>query len=193
MKNTITKPFETIQEKKLFLIGSSTLLVASFLAFFMHARFDGVLDVHFTSNIKWHQPILDNIINTLCLSAFLFLLSRFLPTKARFIDILNVALICRIPLYFASLTNIGGINHETGEFLLANLSDPTALTTLPSINIIILGISAIVGLIAIVFMGFLLYRGYKNATNSKEISHHILLIVAVLLAEVLSKLLVYLY
>ncbi|MDM1045731.1 hypothetical protein HX004_13220 [Myroides sp. 1354] len=193
MKNAFTRPFETIQERKLFGIGIAILLVASTVAYFTNARFDGVLDVHFTSTIKWYQPFIDNCINTLCLAILLFLLSRFLPTKARFIDILNVALICRIPLYFAPLTNIGNINQETSEFLIDNISNSSALSELPVFNIAVLVLGGLVALLALVLMGFLLYRGYKNATNSKQVSHHVLLLVVVILAEMTSKLLVYLY
>ncbi|MBB1139330.1 hypothetical protein [Myroides sp. WP-1] len=193
MKNVFIRPFETIQEKRLFGLGILILLVASIGAYFTNARFDGVLDVHFTNAIKWYQPFIDNGINTLCLAILLFLLSRFLPTKARFIDILNVALICRIPLYFAPLTNIGNINQETSEFLIDNINNPAALSELPVFNIVVLALGGLVALIALVFMGFLLYGGYKNATNSKQASHHVLLIVVVILAEMASKLLVYLY
>lgn len=193
MKNAITKPFETLQETKLFSIGILLLLAGSFFAFLTNTRFDGVLDMHMTSYIKWYQPLLDNIVNTLCLTATLFLLSRFLPTKARFIDILNVALICRVPLYFSLFVNIGGIQKETSDFLLANLHNPMAITELPVINLLLFGLSALLALTAIVLMGFLLYRGYRNATNSKQASHHVLLIIAVLIAETISKFLVYLY
>ena len=193
MKNAISKPFETIQESKLFGIGVLILLVASIGAYFTNARFDGVLDVHFSPSIKWYQPLVDNGINTLCLAILLFLLSRFSPTKARFIDILNVALICRIPLYFVPLTNIGNINQETAEFLIDNVANPAALRELPLPHILILGLGALVAIFAVVVMGFLLYRGYKNATNSKQTSHLVLLIVVVILAELMTKSLVYLY
>lgn len=193
MKNAITKPFETLQETKLLFIGSLLLVAGSLFAFLTNTRFDGVLDMHLTSQIQWYQPLIDNIINTLCLTVTLFILSRFLPTKARLIDIFNVALICRVPLYFSLFVNIGNIQQETTDFLVANLHNPTMITELPFINLFLFGLSALVGLTALVFMGFLLYRGYKNATNSKQASHHVLLIVAVLLAEVVSKLLVYLY
>lgn len=187
------RPFEVIQEKQLLLIGLLLLVLASIFAFLTHTRFDGVLDMHLTNQIEWYQPFLDNSINTLCLTLFLYLLSLLQPTKARIIDLLNVALICRIPLYFNLLTNIGGINLETTEFIVDNLSNPLAIKELPLINLFVLGIGTLLALGALVVMGFLIYSGYKNATNVKKASHLALLVVVVLLAEVSSKLLVYFY
>ncbi len=187
------RPFEIIQEKQLFLIGLFLLLLASIFAFLTHTRFDGVLDMHLTNHIQWYQPFLDNGINTLCLTLFFYLLSLLQPTKARIIDLLNVALICRIPLYFTLLTNIGGINKETTEYIVNHLDNPLAIKELPLINLLVLGGGALLALGALVIMGFLIYNGYKNATNAKKASHLVLLLVAVLAAEGVSKLLVYCY
>lgn len=193
LKKYVIRPFETIQEKTLLVIGILFILISSPFAFLTNSRFDGVIDMHTGSNVLWYQPLIDNIVNTICLTVLLYLLSLLLPTKARIIDILNVALISRIPLYFTLFTNIGGINQETGEYLLANISDPTALANLPILNLIILGLGAILSLIALVLMGVLIYQGYKTATNSKKLSHNILLVPAVLIAEVISKYLTYQY
>lgn len=193
LKKYFIRPFETIQEKTLLVIGILFILFSSLFAFITNSRFDGVIDMHTGSNVYWYQPLIDNIVNTLCLTVLLYLLSLLLPTKARIIDILNVALISRIPLYFTLVTNIGGINQETGEYLVANISDPTALANLPILNLIVLGLSGILSLIALVIMGISIYQGYKTATNSKKLSHSILLVPTVLVAEVISKYLTYQY
>ncbi|MDR2223023.1 MAG: hypothetical protein LBE34_09820 [Flavobacteriaceae bacterium] len=192
-KNYLTKPFEIVQERNLFMIGTSILLMASIFAYLTHARFDGVIDMHIGSLVLWYQPLIDNIINTACLTLLMYLLSLLQTTKTRLIDLLNVALIARIPIYFILLTNLGGVNEETSNYLMTNITNPMAITKLPEINLIMLGISALVALGALVIFGILIYKGYKTATNSKQTSHLILLIPAVIIAEISSKLLVYLY
>lgn len=192
-KNYILKPFEIVQERNLFSIGTCILIIASIFAFMTSSRFDGVMDMHVTTSVQWYQPLLDNVINTICLTLFLYLLSLLQPTKARIIDLVNVALISRIPIYITLITNIGGYNQETGDYLMANLSDPFVIKELPVMNLIMLALAGILAIIALVLMGILLYKGYKNATNAKKTSHCLLLIAVVLLAEALSKFLVYLY
>ena len=193
LKNYITKPFETIQEKTLLWIGISTILISSLFAYLTHARFDGVIDMHVGSKVLWHQPLIDNIVNTLCLTLFLYLLSLLQPTKTRIIDLLNVSLIARIPIYFTLITNIGGVNQETSEYIIANIDNPAAISNLPMINLIVLGVGALLFFGALIFIGILIYKGYKTATNTKKNSHLILLIPAVLIAEIVSKLITYKY
>ncbi|MGL4582429.1 MAG: hypothetical protein ACRCVU_05555 [Flavobacterium sp.] len=192
-KNYILKPFEIIQERNLFSIGTCILIIASIIAFMTNSRFDGVIDMHVTTSVQWYQPLLDNVINTVCLTLFLYLLSLLQPIKARIIDLVNVALISRIPIYTTLVTNIGGYNQETSDYLIANLSNPFALKELPVINLIMLALGGILALVALVLMGILLYKGYKNATNAKKVSHLLLLIPVVILAEIISKLIVYKY
>lgn len=193
MKRKLKQPFETLQEKQLLTIGTLFLLIFSFIAYYTNTRFDGVLDMHHTANVLIHQPLLDNIVNTLCLGACLFGLAYFINPRTRWIDILAIALICRIPLYFGTLFNINDISLTTGNHLIENLSTPSAIFDLPAINLIVLTLLTIYSLIALVLFCFLIYQGFKTATHAKKLSHILLLIPTVILAEIISKALVYLY
>ena len=193
MKKKLKQPFETLQEKQLLTIGTLFLLIFSFIAFYTNTRFDGVIDMHHTANVLIHQPLLDNIVNTLCLGACLFGLAYFVNPKTRWIDILAIALICRIPIYFGALFNINNISITTGKHLIENLSTPTAMFDLPAINLIVLTLLTIYSLLALVLFCILLYKGFKTATNARKLSHSLLLIPIVILAEIISKALVFLY
>lgn len=193
MKKKLKQPFETLQEKQLLTIGTLFLLIFSFIAFYTNTRFDGVIDMHHTANVLIHQPLLDNIVNTLCLGACLFGLAYFVNPKTRWIDILAIALICRIPIYFGALFNINNISITTGKHLIENLSTPTAMFDLPAINLIVLTLLTIYSLVALVLFCILLYKGFKTATNARKLSHSLLLIPIVILAEIISKALVFLY
>lgn len=192
-KNYLLKPFEFTQEKTLFLFGGVVLLAGSITATLINVRFDGVLDMHSSMAVQWHQPLLDNITNTLCLTVSLYLASLVFNTKTRIIDLVNTALIARIPLYIAALFTMGKTNQETNQFLVENINNPIKIMELPTYNWVLLGISALAALTAMVFMGILLYQGFKTATNVKSTGHKLLLIPAVFVAEILSKLIVYLY
>ncbi|SFJ17266.1 YIP1 family protein [Myroides guanonis] len=193
MKKKLKQPFETLQEKQLLTIGTLFLLIFSFIAYYTNTRFDGVIDMHHTANVLIHQPLLDNIVNTLCLGACLFGLAYFVNHKTRWIDILAIALICRIPIYFGAIFNINDISLTTGKHLIENLSTPTAMFDLPAINLIVLILESIYILAALVLFCILLYKGFKTATNARKLSHSLLLIPIVILAEIISKALVFLY
>lgn len=193
MIKSITSPFEKFQEKQLFIFGILTLCIFSLIAHFTNTRFDGVLDMHNVHNVLIHQPLFDNIINTIILTVCLYGLAHFVNPKTRWIDIINIALISRAPMYLEVIFNINDISLTTGEHLLKNVSNPSAIFDLPVINLITFFILMLYGVFALVLFGILLYNGFRIATNVKKTSHKLLLIPVVIIAEIISKFLVYLY
>lgn len=194
MTKILTQPFERLQERQLLLFGLSTLIIASILGYLTSTRFDGVLDVHISATpVQIEQPFLDNILNTVLLTAFLSLLARYINPKTRLIDILNIALISRIPLYVITIFGFGGIMQETSDHMMQNITNPAEMMNLPFINLILLGVSSIYSIVALVLFGILVYKGFKTATNLKTNLHKFLILVAVIVAEFTSKIFVYLY
>ena len=132
MTKILTQPFERLQERQLLLFGLSTLIIASILGYLTSTRFDGVLDVHISATpVQIEQPFLDNILNTVLLTAFLSLLARYINPKTRLIDILNIALISRIPLYVITIFGFGGIMQETSDHMMQNITNPAEMINLP--------------------------------------------------------------
>lgn len=194
MTKILTQPFERLQERQLLLFGLSTLIIASILGYLTSTRFDGVLDVHISATpVQIEQPFLDNILNTVLLTAFLSLLARYINPKTRLIDILNIALISRIPLYVITIFGFGGFMQETSDHMMQNITNPAEMMNLPFINLILLGVSSIYSIAALVLFGILVYKGFKTATNLKTNLHKFLILVAVIIAEFTSKIFVYLY
>lgn len=193
MKNKLKHPFESLQETQLLSIGLLFLVLFSIIAYYTNARFDGVLDLHFVPSISLHQPLMDNIANTISLSLFLFILAKYVNKRSRLIDIIAIALISRIPLYFGVVFNIGQISTETTNHLMEHISDPEQIFNLPALNLTVLALSSLFALAAMFLVCYLVYKGFKIATNAKKKSHILLLIPSVIFAEILSKFLVTLY
>ncbi len=189
----ITKPFEKFQEKQLLIFGILILLLFSLIAPFTNTRFDGVLDMHNAHNVLLHQPLFDNIINTIILTLCLYGLAYFVNPKTRWIDIINIALICRLPFYPEVIFNINDISLITGEHLLKNITNPIAIFDLPILNLIVFFALSLYGIFALILFGFLIYNGFITATNVKKTSHKLLLIPVVIIAEIISQFFVYLY
>jgi len=190
MKSIYYNPYEKLTEIQLLLIGLTLGSLGCLLGFYLDARFDGVVDMHTAgkNTVTLQQPFIDNAINTIILFIVLYLLALFINKKTRAIDILNVALIARAPIYLATLINIGGILDSLANLdpsHTSNISIGASVMALVAVVIIlILGVGSLIWFIA------LLYHGFKTATNLKLTKQKVALGFTVLLAEIIAKLLI---
>lgn len=190
MNTIIFKPFEKYSEKILLVAGVISTLIGSFLAYIFNIRFDGILDMHIVSDVLFKQALLDNLINILCLILFLYGATKYLNKKTRLIDILTTAMIARIPYYLLALLNINGIfkraTEEVVQFAAPELINQISFSSI--------SITIVFGIIIILFLVWyisLLFNGYKVASNAKGKVPIILFSISLLLAEILSKFLIF--
>lgn len=182
-------PFERFQERSLILVGAIALVIGAFLAFFFQARFDGVLDLHFGSSIELWQAFADQAVNIICLLICLGAVAFYMNKRTRIIDVLAVCLIARIPYYLLSIFNVNGIMVKISEKI---LEDPMAITTgnIAMPHLFLLLIFSGLSLLAIIWQLILLYHGTKVACNAKGTKYSVLFVIAIIAAEILSKLLI---
>lgn len=190
MKTILFNPFKRYQENHLFILGVAVTLFGSYLGYLFNVRFDGVLDVHFAKSTSSWQPALDNLIDTSILAILLYALGMYSNRKTRFIDILNITLISRIPFYLITFFNVGGamerINSEVLNTLLTQKIPD--LSTLPLNSVIALGVFGLISILFIIWSISLLFNGFKIAANAKSTAHIILFFACIIIAEILSKL-----
>lgn len=188
MKTLLFNPFERYLEKDLLLAGTILTLIGSGFAYFLHGRFDGVLDLHFVLEIVWWQPFVDNLINILSLSILLFIAAKIINSRTRFVDILIASVVAKIPYYFLLLFNINGFISEISSRMVhpetLQVLDLSFRTMVPILIFTFFSI-----LIAIWFIT-LLYNGYKVASHAKGTKAVVLFIAAIVIAEVISKILI---
>ena len=182
-------PFEIFSEKQLLIFGIIVLILGSYIGYLFKGRFDGVVDLHFMKNVTLQEVFVDNLINTLLLSVFLFLLGLFINSKTRLIDILNTSLIARIPFYVLPFFNSNNKMIQTTERLMEMTSSNT-MESLPAVDVFFIVVFGILALITLIWFSILLWNGFKVATNAKGTKAVVLFITAVLLAEIVSKYLI---
>ncbi|MDT0293328.1 hypothetical protein ACFQ3R_08300 [Mesonia ostreae] len=182
-------PFERYQERTLILVGSLALVAGAVLAFFFKARFDGVLDLHFASQIELWQAFADQGVNVACLLISLGAVAFYMNKRTRIIDMLAVCLFARLPYYLLSVFNVNGLMVRISEEI---LKDPMALAKgdIAIANLFLLLVFSGFSLLAIVWQLALLYNGTKVASNAKGTTYTILFVIAIIVAEILSKLLI---
>lgn len=188
MKKLLLNPFEKYSELQLLVFGIILTITGSVLAFYCNARFDGVIDLHFSEGVTLWDPFIDNAINIVSLFIFLFILGLLINTKTRIIDIVTTILIARAPFYLLSLVNCTNIMVR----IQSNI-DPANLynITFSASELVILIIFSLVSILFLVWFVALLYNGFKTASNIKLTSHKVMFAIAILLAEILSKVILY--
>lgn len=194
MKKILFNPFEQFSERPLIVFGIAATILLSMTGAFFNARFDGVIDLHFSTPTFFINTLTDNAVNIVVLSLALFTLGKIRNNKTRFIDIFSASLIARIPYYFLPFLNWNNfILNETEKLMQQFLTTPPGM--LPQFDAI--QMAALIGfaIISIVFLAwfiYLLYQGYKVATNAKGAVEVVLFTVTILIAEVFSKIMFYL-
>src|SRR5690606_25658720 len=116
----------------------------------------------------------------------LFILGKIINSKTRFIDILNMTMLSRIPLYLlGTITNNSKINDITQK-IIDSIDYPQKMNLLPE-EMAILAVFTVVSFLMMAYFIVLLIFGFKTATNTKKWQHWIFFAVAIILAEIISK------
>jgi hypothetical protein len=193
---TLLNPFDRYTERQLLLVGVAAFVVGSFIAYCFDGRFDGVVDLHFMQQVAWYGPFLDNLINLVCVLVPLFLLGKYINRKTRIIDLITAFLISRIPYFVLPLFNINGYMHRITEELMNSaregVMNNSTVPELPlsGMEMTLLLVFAGLSILAVIWSIILLYNGFKTATNAKTVGHQLLFAVALIAAEVLSKMVI---
>lgn len=190
MKSLLFQPFEKYSEKTLLLLGIIFTLIASFIAYAFNIRFDGVLDVHIVSDALWYQTLIDNLINIFCLIIFLYSSAKYINKKTRIIDIITTSIIARIPLYLLPLINIKNTVNQATEDII-QLINPELINEIPISSLLIVTGFGIIAILFVVWFIALLFNGFKVASNAKGKFSVILFSISLILAEILSKSLIF--
>jgi hypothetical protein len=193
MKKILFNPFAQFSERPLILFGIAATILLSMAAAFFNARFDGVLDLHFSMPTFFSTTLIDNAVNIVILSLTLFTLGKIRNNKTRFIDIFSASLISRIPYYIVPFFNWNNIILLESEKLKQQFLTvkPGAVPAFESIQLLLLVLFTVASLFFLAWFIYLLYQGYKVATNAKGAVEVVLFAVTLLIAEVFSKIIFY--
>lgn len=189
MKTLLFNPFEKYDENKLIIFGSAFTLVGSYLGYIFQGRFDGVLDLHFPGTVALFEPFIDNAINICILFIVLLALGRYINPKTRVIDILTTIMIARIPIYLLAFSNYQNYNFELGKKILTSLdlNNPQNGLGIEPSEMFFLALFTGLTILFMVWFVILLFNGFRVATNSKGINNNLLFAAAIILSEIITK------
>jgi hypothetical protein len=192
MRTLLFDPFQRYSEKKILLFGIPITFFGSFLGWYFNARFDGVIDLHFVKSIFPFQPFFDNLIALFCLNLVLIGLGKYFNPKTRIVDVVAATTIARTPIYLLTIFNVNNsIFNISQRLLLATQAQKIEVIAIADLVIILF--FATVSMAAIAWFFIILWNGFKTATNAKGIQKIVVFVIAVIIAEIINKVLIYLF
>lgn len=186
---TIFNPFEKYSEKQLLIASVLLTIFGSLIGSFCQVIYDGFLDVHSYENTFSHS-ILENLINGMVMTIFLFALGKIINNKTRFIDALNTAFIARFPIYLVALLTNFSVFDRVEKEIERNAGNLENLTFQPA-DLVLITILNFLMLLLLAYTIILLVNGFKTASYPKKWFHYLLLGIVILVVEWLSKFLIY--
>jgi hypothetical protein len=192
--NYLFRPSLYIAGGKSLLLGIIVMLILTFLGYGCFIAFDGVIDAHYLPLDK-PIPLLHHVycvFGSWAVSVLVFYITALLVSKVktRFIDIAGTLAVAKTPYILAAVIGLipgahlnFGVKYDalTMQDMLAILQD----------NIIMVIFMSLIGIILLIWVIVLMYNAYSVSANIKGNKGILSFIVAVLVSEILSKIMLF--
>ncbi|UUV20675.1 YIP1 family protein [Paenimyroides aestuarii] len=182
----LKNPFALVEDKKLFFVGISTFIIGILLAYYFQLQ-QQILRLNISETPDLKKVIIWHLIIVVSLTIAFFTLGKIINKKTRFIDILNTVLIALIPIYISFFQNFNNFLTEETEKMLNALKDGSIYTQSPPLLFIFVGIA---GLVFFIYYIYLLFIGFKTATNAKKTAHYALFFVILFFTDAICSFLI---
>jgi len=188
MKKWLFNPFFYVAGSRSLIIGWLIMLATACIAYYSHAHFDGVIDMHVGRVTPMPVYFYEQLIDWGCLVLILYPAGLiFSRSSIRFIDVAGTLALARWPMIICAILAFGikGTGHMP---VINNTAD--AMKLLDSmLGTILLAIFVV--LPVIIWFVALMYNAFKLSCNIKAPKSTMVFIPALIIAEVLSHLLLY--
>lgn len=198
MKTSVMKwlfrPFEYVSEMKALIIGLMAIILSALLNVFSGTHFDGLLDVHFGDANGYSKLfMLEGLINWVSFALLLYIAGKiFSSSSIRFIDVFGTIAMARWPLFIVSFFALIIPHQAVDQFIMAKALNINAPVTIQTYEIVLFVFLSLVMILVTVWVIILMYRAYSVSCNLKGAKGVWSFIVALLIAEVISKYVIYL-
>ena len=185
MNTLLFKPIAKFQESTLLIFGILVAAISLFVAVQTGIRFDGAIDAHVGNDISIVTALKDLVIAIATMVLFLFIAAKIVNSKTRFIDILNTVLVARITILFLAMISALPYLKNIGTKILAAQGNSIEVTKI-ALNPLFLFLSLLLVVLLVWYIA-LLWNGFKISSNAKGGKSVVLFIIAIVSAEVTSK------
>jgi hypothetical protein len=196
IKIILFNPFEKIAGFKALLIGLAVIIVSAVAGWYAGVNFDGVIDMHILKkDLKLQTHFIEVIFVWFLFSAVLFAAGTVVSkSKIRLIDVFGTQALARWPFLPAVLITVLFNAEKISQHLMyvyLGLGEPTHPSTL---EYVLYGFYILLTLLFLVYTIYLMYKAYSVSCNLTGAKGIFSFIIALIIAEFLSKyLLMFLY
>jgi hypothetical protein len=181
-------PFRFIAGFQSLLIGLAIILISGFVGSFSNTHFDGVLDVHTGAAAPMWFFLAEGLIDWISMALPLFVFGLIVSRSSfRMIDVLGTQALARWPYLIAAIALLPDANRRVLEYITLQIMQAASTTTINTEDVFIFGFAMIVVILMLIWMVALMYQAYAVSCNIKGARAVVTFIVSVILAEVLSK------
>jgi hypothetical protein len=186
-------PFRFIAGFKALLLGLAIVLLSSFIGSISNTHFDGVLDVHTGAAAPMWFFLVAGLIDWICLAVPLLLFGLIVSRSSfRTIDVFGTQALARWPYLIAALAMLPDANRRVLGYLVSKLTQNASAASISSIDVFVFGFAMIVMILMAIWMVALMYQAYAVSCNIKGARAVVTFVVGLILAEVLSKITIFL-
>lgn len=163
----IFNPFLKFDEKKIFFAGILGFIALNIACIIVGNKMDGIL--HFADAEKESpQNILIMSVGIMLSTILIYwVFGKIINRNTRFIDIANAFLLSTIPSTILILWGAIPIFENASKRLIKLANNKSPLWSTPK-DLLIVSLSAIIGLPLVVYIVLLMFNGFKTATNMKK-------------------------
>lgn len=182
------KPFVFVAGAQALVGGLAIILLTGLLGWFSGAHFDGVLDVHIGQRGPLWFALSEGVIDWLCMLLVLLAGGKLISSSSfRVIDLAGTQALARWPMVLASLACLPGGVARFGEVLLKEALKPRPQIPFLQPDAFVFIAASAVMIACTVWMVALMYQSFSICCNVRGKKAIWTFVVALLLAEVLSK------
>jgi len=191
LRQWLFNPFQFIAGSGTLLLGLIIMLVSAFLGSLSNTHFDGVLDVHSGTAAPLWFFLTEVLIDWLCISIVL-LIAGFIVSRSSFrvVDVFGTQALARAPYLISALALLPKGSIRFTNYLVSKITQQVPAEAIKSTDILFFAVGLIVVLLMIVWIVVLMYRAYSVSCNTKGGKAIGSFIAALIIAEILSKIVI---
>jgi hypothetical protein len=186
---TFFNPFSKFSENTLLIGGLLLTILGIVIGFYCNVTFNGVLSMQTANTIEKTTLIkstIQNVVNVITITIVLLVTGKILNAKTRIIDIINIALWYRLPLYLGAIFTLILLPKDLIKKLQNNTKNPQKIFE-SGTDVFLIGLFTIIILLLLVYCIVLLTNGFKTATNIKKPQHLIVFAFSIILSQIISQ------
>jgi len=181
--NIIFNPYAVLSDRKQTIIGITSVIIGTLLSYFLHVNIQ-VLRIDPLTDLSFIEVAINQVILISSLTFSLFGIGKIINKKTRLIDILNTVLLAFIPVYISLFQNINNfLTNETNQLIEA-ITNGDIYNMSPPILLIVVGL---LSTLLFIYYIYLLFIGFKTATNSKKVWHYVLFFATLIIIDILTS------